>query len=164
MEIEICSIKMLRYKYKNGELDLDNSYYIINTSYPASYDFLDELGNTGNMVVLIYDDIQTFNGNSFDEDLAQTIKIFVDKLPSNAKLYCCCDAGESRSAAVACAISRYVGQDEMQIWKNPHYHPNKFVYEVLCNVLGFSDTEDRINELEQISANSLSNAIQSSRN
>ena len=125
---------------------------------------MDELGNTGNMVVLIYDDIQTFNGNSFDEDLAQTIKIFVDKLPSNAKLYCCCDAGESRSAAVACAISRYVGQDEMQIWKNPHYHPNKFVYEVLCNVLGFSDTEDRINELEQISANSLSDAIQSSRN
>ena len=58
-------------------------------------------------------------------------------------IYCSCDAGESRSPAVAAAVMRYLGMDDMKIWKNLHYHPNMLVFVMLSAGLGneISDEE-----------------------
>ena len=56
----------------------------------------------------------------------------------------CCDSGESRSAAVAAAILRYWGDDEMTIWRNVHYHPNRLVYYLQCKMLNCSITKIRV--------------------
>ena len=58
-------------------------------------------------------------------------------------LYCCCDAGESRSPAVAAAVCHYFGMDDAYIWKNPHYHPNMLVFARMMDALGLplSDEE-----------------------
>lgn len=57
-------------------------------------------------------------------------------------IYCCCDAGESRSPAVAAAVMRYFGLDDMQIWRNPHYHPNMLVFEMMTNALGVAISDE----------------------
>lgn len=44
-----------------------------------------------------------------------------------------CEAGISRSPAIASAIARYLNQPEEQFWQE--YHPNRYVYETLNNRL-----------------------------
>ena len=68
MDIEICSIKMLKYKLKEG-MDTNNIYCILNTSYPESTDFINNY-NIEDVIILQYDDIKDFNHNSFSENLA----------------------------------------------------------------------------------------------
>lgn len=66
--------------------------------------------------------------DAFRPEKAQRIKRFVKNIKDTKVLYVCCDSGESRSAAVAAAILRYWGKDEMAIWKNVRFHPNPLVY------------------------------------
>ena len=81
-------------------------------------------------------------GRSFSQMDATAFADFVKNLEADV-LYCCCDAGESRSPAVAAAVMRFLGLDDMQVWENPHYHPNMLVFEMLANTLGvaISDQE-----------------------
>jgi len=62
-------------------------------------------------------------------------------------LYCCCDAGESRSPAVAAAVMRYLGMDDMAIWQNPRYHPNMLVFVMLTDALGAAVSDEEIDLL-----------------
>ena len=62
-------------------------------------------------------------------------------------LYCCCDAGESRSPAVAAAVMRYLGMDDMEIWQNPRYHPNMLVFVMLTDALGAAVSDEEIDLL-----------------
>ena len=75
-------------------------------------------------------------GRSFSTEDAKAFADYIKGLADADTLYCCCDAGESRSPAVAAAVMRYFGLDDMQIWRNPHYHPNMLVFEMLANALG----------------------------
>lgn len=74
-------------------------------------------------------------GRSFSKTDAAVFADFVKNLEVEI-LYCCCDAGESRSPAVAAAVMRYFGLDDMQVWENPHYHPNLLVFAMLADALG----------------------------
>ena len=58
---------------------------------------------------------------------------------------------------------RYLNQDEMSIWKNANYNPNIFVYDILCQTLGLKNTEERLQQLQDISNNALHNTISKSR-
>lgn len=83
-------------------------------------------------------------GRSFTQNDAGVIAGFLRNLsPEVDTVYCCCDAGESRSPAVAAAVCRYYGLDDVHIWENPHYHPNMLVFTVLSGMLGVpvSDAE-----------------------
>ena len=73
-------------------------------------------------------------GRSFSQTDAAAVADFIKNLGADV-LYCCCNAGESRSPAVAAAVMRYFGLDDLQVWKNPHYHPNMLVFEMLANAL-----------------------------
>ncbi len=74
----------------------------------------------------------------FRTEQAQSIRAFVDNLTDITDLYFCCDSGESRSAALACAFMHYFNQDEMSVWRNIKYHPNEWVYyaqSIACDLL-----------------------------
>ncbi|MEN6593467.1 MAG: hypothetical protein ABFC31_00765 [Clostridiaceae bacterium] len=43
-----------------------------------------------------------------------------------------CTQGASRSAAVAAAVCRGLGEDDRTIWEDPRYCPNRLVYSVVC--------------------------------
>lgn len=43
-----------------------------------------------------------------------------------------CTQGASRSAAVAAAVLRGLGEDDRLIWDDPRYCPNRLVYSVVC--------------------------------
>ena len=80
-------------------------------------------------------------GRSFSKTDAGSFADFVKTLEVEM-LYCCCDAGESRSPAVAAAVMRHFGLDDMQVWKNPHYHPNMLVFEMLADALGAAVSDE----------------------
>lgn len=160
IDIKVLSIKRLKYDTNNGENLDTNAYYILNTSYPDNLSFMDKVDNY-HKLVLAYDDV-TSGSNSFDMKLAQEVVGFVCNITSGT-LYVCCDQGESRSTAMAAAILRFIGKDEMIIWKDPHYHPNILVYGTLCKAFGFDDSGDRLEELKQINDKSLSDTIASTR-
>lgn len=60
-------------------------------------------------------------------------------------IYCCCDVGCRRSAAVACSIMRYFGLDDMTVWKNPAYEPNPLVFRMMCRALGIPISDEDLN-------------------
>lgn len=81
---------------------------------------------------------------SFSQSDAAAFADFLKRLETGIDtLYCCCDAGESRSPAVAAAVMRYLGMDDMAVWRNPHYHPNMLVFAMLMDAfdLPISDEE-----------------------
>lgn len=87
-------------------------------------------------LVLRFADVTHTGADAFSRDIALQIKDFVENLREIHTLYVCCDAGESRSAAVAAVIARYLGMDEWAIWDNPRYHPNGLVYRLGCQAFG----------------------------
>ena len=82
-------------------------------------------------------------GRSFSQTDAAAFAEFLRRMANDVDtLYCCCDAGESRSPAVAAAVMRYLGMDDISIWKNPHYHPNMLVFEMLAHALGAAASDE----------------------
>jgi len=72
----------------------------------------------------------------FDICMAHQIKDFVENYSGRDNLIVIihCEAGISRSAAVAGALSKhFIGSDE-KFFKTPYY-PNRFVYRILLNLL-----------------------------
>lgn len=83
-------------------------------------------------------------GRSFARnDAAAIVDFLMNLAPEVDTIFCCCDAGESRSPAVAAAVCRCYGQDDSHIWKNPQYHPNMLVFQTLTGMMGIpvSDAE-----------------------
>ena len=81
--------------------------------------------------------------DAFRTEMAQEIKSFVDNLEDTNILAICCDSGESRSSAIAAAILRYLGRNEMDICGNPSMHPNPQVYHLQCKAFGCFSTKLR---------------------
>lgn len=101
--------------------------------------------------------------DAFKPEKAQRIKRFVDNLEGIDTLYICCDSGESRSTAVAAAILRYWGNDEMTIWRNVHYHPNRLVYYLQCKAFNYSVTKIRAFALSEYNKSLFRKQIRSQR-
>ena len=63
----------------------------------------------------------------FSERHAQKIREFVEAVEEHIEvLYCQCEAGISRSAGIAAAISKHMTGDDEFFFKN--YHPNTLAY------------------------------------
>jgi hypothetical protein len=137
MKIQICPIKRL-YQIID-ELDSD-SRAIISSSSDIDSGKLKSIS----YVCRQYEDIDyECAGRSFSYEDAAAFADFLKKLDTTAgTLYCCCDAGESRSPAVAAAVMLYLGMDDMFIWRNPRYHPNMWVFAMLTEVLGCGVTDE----------------------
>ena len=68
------------------------------------------------------------NPHRFKPIHAELIYEFFRSIPDGADLFVCCDAGESRSAAIAAALKVAQGESDAEIWNSPEYHPNPLVY------------------------------------
>ena len=69
---------------------------------------------------------------------AERIAAFVGAWEKDAQMIIVsCEAGISRSPAVAAAVMRALGKNDMEIWKNPNYRPNSFCYRLTFRAFGF---------------------------
>ena len=137
MTIQICPIKRLYQILTEGDIGkcgaIISSASKIDTAklYGFSYVFRQ------------YEDLDyECPGRSFSLEDAKAFADYAKELADVDTLYCCCDAGQSRSPAVAAAVMRYFGLDDMQIWENPHYHPNMLVFEMLAGALGAAVSDE----------------------
>lgn len=128
MKIQILSIK--EFKYYKKYLD-ENIKVIASTS---SDDKLKEVKRK-NKLVLYYDDI-TSGKRAFNVKHAKKIKRFMKKINKKDTIYCLCDAGISRSSAIAAALSKYYNGNDSNIWNDWHYEPNKHIYRMLLKEVG----------------------------
>lgn len=109
-----------------------------------------------------YQDRDDESAQSFSPEQAGQFAAFVKN--SNAKeIYVCCDAGQSRSPAIAAALRRYFGQDELAIWRDPAYHPNALCYRRMCQALGICVTDQEMDRRIYISRTAFRAAIQTAR-
>ena len=73
------------------------------------------------------------NPYSFRPEQAETVARFIDGLPAGiTDLFIACDAGSSRSPAIAAALLRASGRSDKEIWQDPKCTPNPLVYRLAC--------------------------------
>lgn len=108
-----------------------------------------------------YADITDARGRAaFNIAEAEQIATFVKMLPKELDtLFVSCDSGESRSPAMAAAITRYKALNDMHIWTNPHYHPNPLVYKKLCAAFGLPVSDKEIAKKLSINRKAFSDKI-----
>ena len=100
MELRVSSIK-------NAEYDLQKTNNNVKVIIISSYDKYIKFILPENKLILNFEDTEIPSQNAFNLMLAKKIHDFINTIDFNKyKLYICCDSGESRSAAVACAILR----------------------------------------------------------
>ncbi len=68
-----------------------------------------------------------------DVEMAKFILSCVNKGIKN--FYCQCEFGQSRSSAVAAAITEFYNKDGIEIFSNHQFSPNKIIYRKLFNAL-----------------------------
>lgn len=155
-EIMICPLKLL-YQYA-ADGDMSN----VSVLAVSSYDIDEEkLVAFRSKLLLNFADVTSCTDfSAFTKTTAESIAEYVKELPGNLDtLFICCDSGESRSTAMAAAISRYNGSDEMKIWRNPHFHPNPLVYKLLCGSFGIQVSDEDVAERVAVNNKALSAAI-----
>jgi len=137
MTIQICPIKRLNQIL--AEADTDNCGAIISSASEINAEKLRGIS----YVFRQYEDLDyECPGRSFSSEDAKAFADYIKGLADVDTLYCCCDAGESRSPAVAAAVMRYLGTDDMAVWRNPHYHPNMLVFAMLMDAFNLSISDE----------------------
>lgn len=76
-----------------------------------------------------YMDFDYESPRSFGDQHAASFSHFIRSLDRNiTDLFVCCDAGESRSPAIATAIRRWLGHNDQHIWSNCKFYPNMLCF------------------------------------
>ena len=116
-------------------------------------------------VLRVYQDVdREIPGRSFSREDARAMADFIRGIdPGVKQIWCCCDMGESRSPAVAAAVSRYLEQDDTPIWTNPRFHPNMLVFDYLTQALGVGVTDEEKDELLYRNRKAFRDAIRRAR-
>lgn len=154
-KIHICPIKRLYQLLPAG----DNSIAIISSAAPVDTAKLGEIP----YVFRQYEDIDyPCKGRAFSREDAAAFVRFVKEWNSATTFYCCCDAGESRSPAVAAALCRYFEMDDAPIWQNPHYHPNMLVFTMLMEAFNLPISDEEIDFLLYTNQKAFRDAISGS--
>lgn len=136
--IEVACLPDLVYSGKARLLSDPATLVVACTSFPERYAAL----ASDRFLLLNFDDITNPDRlYSFKPGHAREIARFMERAfgaPANVeRIIAACDGGVSRSAAVAAALMLRFGQeDEVAIWGNPAYGPNRLVFGVLCEGLG----------------------------
>ena len=161
MKIIVCPAKALLMNKDMQKEQPGNYAAIICSSYTVDETQLFWLDKK---LILMFDDtVNEFRATCFSEAQAALASDFAMALDEGTTLYVCCDSGESRSAAIAAALYRRFGLDEMLIWQNHRYHPNTLVYKRMCAALDMTVTEDMIRERKQMNDEALAAAIRAAR-
>lgn len=162
MRIQIYPIKRLYLELEKAA-DTSGAAAILCSSYSVSTEKVQKLKK---VLVLCFDDTPDANRpRAFSNEGAERVADFVEALDEKTRmLYICCDSGESRSSAIACAVARHLGKDEMMFWRDPHYHPNPLVYTLQCQAFGLAASVESTNYKLRLNEMELKNAIRDSGN
>ena len=75
-----------------------------------------------------------YDNGLFTDDQADQIVDFVENMRGKIEvLLCHCEAGISRSSGMAAAIMRILTGSDDEVFNNPKYIPNRFVYRKILN-------------------------------
>jgi predicted protein tyrosine phosphatase len=89
----------------------------------------------GNYTPTRADILKAYGDGLFNDSQAREILEFVEQIKSKVKvLICHCEAGVSRSAGVAAAISKILTGSDKNIFDDKRYIPNMFVYRKILNL------------------------------
>ena len=159
-EVRICPLNQFLMLHKERQLP-EQTAAILSSSDPLDAEKL--RGVT--YVFQQYDDVdQPIPGRALTIRQAEQFAYFLEHLEKNTEvIYCCCDGGMSRSAAVAAAVCRFYGQSEAWIWCSPHYHPNALVFGMLCEALRMPVSEYELERLVRRNRKAFSDAIKRAR-
>lgn len=138
MDIEIMSRHNVETLLMHGSLSSNTAIISIHDNDPIEPGKVDNLKA---FMSICFSDIDKEIDNKdltlFNLKMANEIKDFVDKYKNSVdKIIVHCLAGISRSAAVACVISRYLNGSDEEIFKSGRYFPNRLVYKIMCNEFG----------------------------
>lgn len=101
-----------------------------------------------------YADVDFPSPTAFSHRQARAFARFLAALDSGVTdLYVCCDAGQSRSPAIAAAVLRQLGLDDSRVWDNPLYQPNMLCFCTMLEALGLAAEDAEIDDLIQRSRN-----------
>lgn len=128
MELEIMSHQMI------DGLAFNEPVCVITISSNDTYPTLaDE--NIRQITYLRFDDTDIGSANLFTELQANLILMHAKWGDErNIKMICQCEAGISRSAGVAAALSNIYNGSDAWVFQDPRYHPNMLVYRTILNV------------------------------
>lgn len=132
MKIEIMSHKQIKEAVFTEptsiiSIDSDNAF--------PDIDLDDE--NILQITRLKFDDADVGPANLFSKDQAHMVLDHATRANEcKCKLICQCEAGISRSAAVAAAISLIYNGTDAWVFQDPKYCPNMHVYRTILNVYG----------------------------
>lgn len=155
MTIQVCPIKRLYQTLANGNTEKCGA--IISSASEIEVSRLQGIS----YVFRQYEDLDfECPGRSFSQSDAAAFADFLKRLETGIDtLYCCCDAGESRSPAVAAAVMRWLGVDDMPTWQNPHYHPNMLVFAMLMDAFDLPISDEEKDLLLYTNQNAFRDAI-----
>lgn len=140
--ILICPIKAILH-----ELDDKSVGYIFCTS----DDSLNIVPQKNVLLLRFSDFIDAKRPDAFTQYQAEQIRDFLRANPNYGDIFICCDSGESRSPAIVAAFMRSTGESDLEIWQNPEYHPNPYVYTIMCKALGIEVDSSEVNDRVKIS-------------
>lgn len=157
-EIIICPLKRL---YSLLQDDHSCAVGIVSSSHPLDASKLNGIP----FVFQQYDDVdREIPGRSLSPDAALQFARFIRQLSGETRrIYCSCDSGMSRSSAIACAVHRYFGLDDLRIWENPHYQPNLLVFSMVTSALEIPVSDLELDALFETNRRALSAAIRAHR-
>lgn len=125
---------------------------------------IDEVKISCPYVLAEYMDFDYESRRSFSIKQASTFASFVKTLEGKTTdLYICCDAGESRSPAIAAAIHRWLAQCDAYIWENPKYHPNMLCFLRMLEALNLTITDEEADALLEINKRAFKEAVQQAK-
>ena len=159
-EIRICPLKQFLTLIKQE--GTDQKAAVISTSFDSPRG----LPGEGDCVILQYDDIdREIPGRSLSEGDARKAADFIRSHSRfQGVLYCCCDSGVSRSSAMAAAASRFLGRDDLPIWRDPRFSPNPLVYAAVCRSLEMALSDEELDFRLEVSRRALRDAIRGQKN
>lgn len=159
-EIQICPVRRL-YEIA-ADADLTDCAALCVSSYSINLQRLEGLHDLA--AYHFHDTCDSLAEDAFDPETAQAVTGYIQRLPASLDtLFVCCDSGESRSAAMAAAVLRAQGRNDLRIWRNPHYHPNILVYQLLCSAFGIHVPDKEVKQLQHINNDALRQAIEATK-
>lgn len=127
----------------------------------SATDEIDRSRITVPYILEIYEDLdREIPGRSLSAEAADRFAAFIRSIPQTTQqVFCACNAGQCRSAAVAAAVHLYFGMDDMKIWEDPQYHPNPLVFSMLCESLHIPMTDAMLDYRLETNAQAFRKAI-----
>lgn len=154
-EITVLSARELSLKF-TGQFLTEDTIVILLSMENYDYPVFKEQDNV--LKIEVQDTLMKDSPYAFTAEHGLQVKEFLDKACFK-RLFVCCDSGESRSAALAAAIMVYYGNPDMEIWKNPYFHPNLLVYAAQLKAFGIKCTPLKLKFLRFINNRNFKKAI-----